>query len=86
MDEQSYLYYNDEENMFYDECGFPVFNIFSIISPNTLRLFIEYGEDMLAYTIDGGCVGLIWEKPTSDNHHEKYFPHHYNIDNSAHPF
>lgn len=34
-----YFSYDSEENMFYDQCGIRVTNIFEVITPNNLFLF-----------------------------------------------
>jgi hypothetical protein len=58
--EEYYLFYDCENNCFIDDFGAIIYHIFSIISPNTLRLFKLYKEDMLAWTIDGGRVCLCY--------------------------
>lgn len=54
------LQYDSESNMMYDEDGEIVFNIFSIIDPNTLYLFKKNKKDMEAMSISGGYVSLMW--------------------------
>lgn len=41
------LFYNKEKNLFEDEGGFIVWDIFNWITPNDLYLFKHYKEDML---------------------------------------
>jgi hypothetical protein len=38
-DEVLYLSFNSDENIFYDECGKRIANIFELITPNNLFLF-----------------------------------------------
>lgn len=54
------LQYDSKENIMYDEGGSIVFNIFSLIDPNTLYLFKEKKENMIANAIAGGVVELMW--------------------------
>jgi hypothetical protein len=44
------LYYNEAVNYVYDEGGYTIFNIFSIISPNIMDLFKMKKEDMVVTT------------------------------------
>lgn len=41
------LYYNKEDNVFVDDDGFIIWNIFNTISLNDLYLFHQVQEDML---------------------------------------
>ena len=56
------LFYVKEWNVFQDEDGFIVWNIFEIISPNDLFLFKKNKEYMLVphSTIPGVLVELFW--------------------------
>ena len=47
FDEIIQLYYYENDNMFIDEGGFPVFDLFRIITPNDLFLFRHHKEYML---------------------------------------
>lgn len=38
------LFYYEDENRFYDECGFPVDNIQEYVTPNELYLFFMLGR------------------------------------------
>jgi hypothetical protein len=66
-DEAEYLlYYDIEHNVMRDECGFPIYDIFSIISPNALYLFKTRKDDMMVRTKTGESVGLIWPLDKND--------------------
>lgn len=54
------LQYDSKERIIYDEEGNIVFNIFSIIDPNILYIFKKNKKNMVADTILGGSVELIW--------------------------
>lgn len=54
------LFYDDLRNVIIDEGGYIVYNIFSIITPNTLRLFRYYKDHMIVRGIHGQTVELIW--------------------------
>ena len=56
------LFYVKEWNVFMDEGGFIVWNIFEIITPNDLFLFKKYKEYMLIphCTAPGVLVELFW--------------------------
>jgi hypothetical protein len=60
--EEYNLFYYPYDNVFTDGYGDVVYDIFRIISPNTLYLFKEYKEDMLAHTIDGGRIALFYQR------------------------
>jgi len=47
------LFYDKELNSFYDEDGFPIWNIFDFITPNDLFLFHHHKEYMLV-----PCTGI----------------------------
>lgn len=49
-----FTYYEDE-NICYDDCGFPVFNLFEYITPGQYRLF---KQDQLDIVIPSICDGL----------------------------
>lgn len=57
------LYYDKDKNVMMDDAGFVVFDIFHIISPNTLYLFKTKKEDMFVYGTDGQPVVLIYSTP-----------------------
>jgi hypothetical protein len=57
------LYYDIEANVMCDEDGFPIFNIFSIISANDLFMFKKNEKTVKVYGILGGLVELIWHEP-----------------------
>lgn len=59
-DQERRLQYDSETNIIYDEGGSIVFNIFSIIDPNTLYLFKSGKEDMMVSTVSGGTASLMW--------------------------
>jgi len=40
-----YVHYDRDENMFYDQCGMPIWNIFDTITPNDLLLFRHNPEN-----------------------------------------
>ena len=54
------LYYDKENNIMIDEWGEPVFNIFEIITPNTLHLFKQHKDYMVARTLSGELVELMY--------------------------
>ena len=45
-----YIYYDEQENIFYHEGGFMLFDIFSIMAPNEVYLFKLKKEDILVHT------------------------------------
>ena len=59
-DDIYYLFYDEEENVMMDECGFVITNIFNIISPNALFLFKRLREDLFVVGTHGQNVGLIF--------------------------
>jgi len=52
------LYYDEDRNYMLDVGGFPVVNLFSIITPNMYLLFKAKKEYMLIKGIHGGLVEL----------------------------
>jgi len=63
--EVSTYYYNKEKNIMIDEDGFEIFNIFNIISPNSLFLFKYKKDDMFVFGTSGKVVELIY--PDNDD-------------------
>jgi hypothetical protein len=59
-DNKRSLQYDSETNIMYDEDGYIVFNIFSIIDPNTLYLFKKGKKSNTVTTIAGGFAGIMW--------------------------
>jgi hypothetical protein len=57
-DEITTLHYNEIKNIMCDNEGQEIFNIFSIITPNTLYLFKKKKESMIVYGTDGQLVRL----------------------------
>jgi hypothetical protein len=57
------LFYNLDDNIFTDEDGFEVVDIFSIIHPNFVYLFKTKKEDMVVYGVDGQIVELFYPDP-----------------------
>jgi len=58
------LYYDSKDNVFYDEDGFVVFNIFDYITPTDLYLFKNSIYDMFV-SYDNGAV-VVCEICTED--------------------
>lgn len=55
------LEYNILEKTFYDQCGFPIFNIHDYITPIQARLFLENPEYTLLRGPHGFPVEIILE-------------------------
>jgi hypothetical protein len=60
FDEHQILYYNDKLNIFLDDGGYIVYDIFRIVSPNDLYLFREKKEDIVLRSKLGMDVRLIY--------------------------
>lgn len=57
-----FTYYEDE-NICYDDCGFPIFNLFDYITPGQYRLFKQDRVDIVIPSItDGLWVSLTYMK------------------------
>lgn len=59
-------YFNADKNVFIDESGYEMRNIFSIISPNMMYLFKKKKEDMFVYGLSGEFIELIY--PYAEDH------------------
>ena len=46
QDRDVYLFYEKGDNVFLDEDGYIIWDIFSLVTPNDLYLFRLHGEDM----------------------------------------
>jgi len=55
------IYYDRFTNMFDDEYGELVFNIFSIITPNDLLLFKQNKKTIFVNNLKGGVVKMVYE-------------------------
>lgn len=62
MDDIYRLFFDPEENVFLDECGFMIFDIFSIIDPIIVYLFKLKKEYMFTYDTSGHRVELFYMK------------------------
>jgi hypothetical protein len=62
MDDIYRLFFDPEENVFLDECGFIIFDIFSVLNPNIVYLFKLKKEYMFTYGLDGGRIELFYMK------------------------
>lgn len=60
------LYYDIDLNVMMDEDCFPIFNIFSIISPNDLYLFKKNKESVEVRGVNDGFIELIWPDPDEE--------------------
>ena len=54
------LYYDPDQNLFEDEFGFVMYNIFAFISPTELMMFKDAGEDMRFHGLNRRTVELIY--------------------------
>ena len=54
------LYYDDENNIFLDACGFIERNVFTIVSPNVVYLFKLKKKTMAYNGGNGKLVMLFW--------------------------
>jgi len=57
------LYYDEKDNVVYDEYGATVFNIFSIVMPSSLYLFKSGKKTIEVRGVNGGWVELVWPDP-----------------------
>lgn len=57
------FYQYENENFLYDECGFPVFDIFDYISPVQLSQFRKNKETMIMPGKNGMLIELHWPDP-----------------------
>lgn len=54
------MYYDFDDNIFYDENGYPIFDLFEYITPNELYLFKKTREDYFALRPNGDYVEMIY--------------------------
>jgi len=50
------LFYDPEENIFYDQCGIRIINIFEVLTPNDLFLFKQNQEYNIFYHRDNSRI------------------------------
>ena len=55
------LLYNPQKNIFVDECGFVIYNIYEFVDPNTIFLFKEKKEFMHV-EYNGRSIDLIYDE------------------------
>jgi hypothetical protein len=58
MSENRVIYYNEDKNVFVDECGYEIINIYREINPNIISLFRYNQCDMKVYDSNGDVVWL----------------------------
>jgi hypothetical protein len=56
------VYYYESENIFIDERGDTIYNIYSIVDPNLVYLFKNKKEDMIVYGVHGQKVEMLYEQ------------------------
>ena len=61
LEEVIQIYYNPSTNDFTDECGYGIFNIYRILSPNVVYLLKYNKNDMFVYGKNGEYIELIYE-------------------------
>ncbi len=66
LDDVYTLYYDMTTNMMVNENGFEVFNVFSVITPNTLMLFKARQKDMIVRGVTGQLIELVWPDEEED--------------------
>lgn len=66
FDDVVQLWYYDKDNLFVDSDGFPVFSIFTLITPNDLFLFQHHKEYMLVSCCTNPRVGVELIYPEDD--------------------
>lgn len=61
LDEVIQIYYSAYRNVFVDEGGFEIYNIYRILSPNVVFLLKHDKQDMFAFGVNGEYIELIYE-------------------------
>ena len=61
LEEVIQIYYNANRNVFVDEGGFEIYNIYRVLSPNVVFLLKHDKQDMFVYGINGEYIELIYE-------------------------
>lgn len=56
------LFYDEHNNIIWDEWGEIVFNIFEIITPNVLALFKKQKGYMVTYSTSGQLIELVYQE------------------------
>jgi len=54
------IYYNEDSNLYTDECGFAIYNIHREVSPNMVYLFRSKRDDIIVYGVEGDRIELIY--------------------------
>lgn len=54
------IYYDVVTNMFEDEDGDFIFNIYNIVTPNALLLFKKHEESVFVSNVKGGIVHMVY--------------------------
>ena len=62
------LFYNPETNVISDECGFMVFDIFNIVTPNRLFLFKQQKQHMSTWNDFGDLIVLYYGEGEDGNY------------------
>ncbi len=53
-------FYNPETRILSDENGWPIFNIYSLVSPNMFFLFTKRKDNVLLKNKRGELIELVW--------------------------
>lgn len=61
LEEVMQIYYNASRNVFMDEGGFEIYNIYKLLSPNVVFLLKHDRQDMFAFGLKGEYIELIYE-------------------------
>jgi len=62
------LFYDPEKNVILDDCGFMIFDIYKIISPNRLFLFKTQKQHMSTWDKNGGLIVLYYGEEDDGNY------------------
>lgn len=66
-DDLFHICYDAKENIFYDECGFINYNIYTIMTPNQVYLFKKNKKDIIIRTSAGDFYEVIYDDGTDYN-------------------
>jgi hypothetical protein len=61
LEETMQIYYNVENNTFFDEGGYTIDNIYRLLSPNVIYLLKYKQDDMFTFGVNGEFIELIYE-------------------------
>jgi hypothetical protein len=61
LEEVVQIYYSETSNVFFDEGGYIIDNIYRVLSPNVIYVLKYKKEDMFVFGLNGEYIELIYE-------------------------